>query len=69
MDNHIDNESPPNENGGVNWPLRHMANEDNSETTITNKEATAAQLSPTECLERVSGADEACMLYAVHLFA
>ena len=31
MDSRVDNECPPNQNGEVDWPLRHMANEDNSE--------------------------------------
>ena len=46
------------------WPMRTTP-----KTTITNRKATAAQPIPAELLERVSGADEACMLYAVHLFA
>jgi hypothetical protein len=31
MDSRVDNECPLNQNGDVDWPLRHMANEDNSE--------------------------------------
>jgi hypothetical protein len=31
MDSRVDNECPPNKNSDVDWPLRHMANEDNSE--------------------------------------
>ena len=31
MDGGVDNECPPNQNGGVDWPLRCVANEDNSE--------------------------------------
>jgi hypothetical protein len=37
-------------------------------TTITPKKATAVQPSPPQRLERVSGADEACMLDTVNLF-
>jgi hypothetical protein len=31
MDGVVDNECPPNENGDVDWPLRGVANKDNSE--------------------------------------
>ena len=31
VDSRVDNESPPNQNGAVDWPLRHMVNEGNSE--------------------------------------
>ena len=31
MKGRVDNECPPNQNGEVDWPLRNMANEDNSE--------------------------------------
>jgi hypothetical protein len=31
VDGRVDNESPPNQNGDVDWPLRHMTNENNSE--------------------------------------
>jgi hypothetical protein len=31
VDSRVDNECPPNQNGDVDWPLRHMANQDNSE--------------------------------------
>ena len=37
-------------------------------STITNKKAMAGQPSPARWLERVSGADEVCMLDTVHLF-
>ena len=30
VDSRVDNECPPNQNGDVDWPLRHMANQDNS---------------------------------------
>jgi len=31
MDSRVDNECPPNQNGDVDWPLRCVANKDNSE--------------------------------------
>jgi hypothetical protein len=31
VDSRVDNECPPSQNGDVDWPLRHMANEDCSE--------------------------------------
>jgi hypothetical protein len=37
-------------------------------STMTNRKAMVSQPSPARWLERVSGADEACMLYTVNLF-
>ena len=31
MDSRVDNECPLNQNGDEDWPLRHMADKDNSE--------------------------------------